>query len=279
MWEIIISQMPVELLLYSDGEDININNVNRESTPDDVYYQTCQKYQTQTWITLHPQYPHLARLKLLTSDIQALMELGQVRCSSGRQFRISNLEGFSTRLIAFVTDSIRKFPRAFLRLSHKSYKNSFSTKLRPLTTVIDVFDALTSSYHLLRTLNMPEQELFIMKWVDIDKQREYRVFIIDAKLVGISQQECYKTFSVTSERKQQALADATLIIDYYTRHQATFNSFGYQTVTLDVFIHEETVNLIECNPPSYWCSSGSSLFTAEDFTRFNTGETTYVKIR
>ena len=276
--------MSITLLTYCNQDTININNIGRSpktaaGVSDEVYYETCRKYQTQTWIGLHPQRNELTRWKLSPKDVNSLKMLNQIRCAIGRDFKSSDLEHFSPEFVSFVKTSLEKFPQAFVRLSHKSFKNSFSTRLRPLTTTEDVFDALTSSFDILKTLDMPEQELFIMKWIHIDRRREYRVFIIESRVVGISQQECYKSFSLSPERQQEALSDAQLIVNYYHSNKSTFDSFGYQTVTLDVFVDEGMVKLIECNPPSLWGPSGSSLFREEDFTTIFHDGNVYIKIR
>jgi len=269
--------MSITLLTYCDQDRININNIGRSpktsaGVSDEVYYETCRKYQTQTWIGLHPQRNELTRWKLSPKDVNSLKMLNQIRCAIGRDFKSSDLEHFSPEFVSFVKTSLEKFPQAFVRLSHKSFKNSFSTTLRPLTTTEDVFDALTSSLDILKTLDMPEQELFIMKWIHIDRRRESRV-------VGISQQECYKSFSLSPERQHEAISDAQLIVNYYHDNKSTFDSFGYQTVTLDVFVDEGMVKLIECNPPSLWGPSGSSLFREEDFTTLFRDVIMYIKIR
>jgi len=276
-----------------DDKDININNIQKHTpTLEDpwlrkitvaglpLYDQVCAHYNTTKWIHLHPQHNILMRFKLSHSDLEEFKRIGHIRCSSGRDFRKDDLEDFSTALINFFQTGLTKFERVFIRFSYKSFKNSFSVGLRPLTNLNDIFDALTSSVDLLKNLNQPEQEIFLMKWVDIEASREYRVFIIDGRLVGISQQHCHTSYDIIG-RNEIVKKDAHLIYQYYLSIFDKLNGLNFQTVTLDIFIDDqEYVNLIEANPPSLWGPAGSSLFTEEDFLfKFNQNDKIFVRYK
>lgn len=257
----------------------NISGKEGES----VYKQTCQHYNTSKWIHLHPQYSHMKRFIPSASDLQSFINLGRIRCSSGRDFKKSDLEHFSDKILSFFREGLFEFGEVFIRFSHKSFKNSFSIKLSPLTSLEEILDALTSSHQLLKTLDEPDQEIFMMKWVEIDRSREYRVFIIDSRLVGISQQNCYSSYDCR-DREKIVLQDAKLIYQYYQDNQRNFDNLNFQIATLDIFIgsgrEENEVNLIEVNPPSLWGPSGSSLFEENDFqTKFTQENKVFVIIR
>lgn len=283
--------MDVQLVLefYQEGEEININNLH-QFQPDfsdsfvakicvkneiSIYEQVCRHYHTKNWIFLHPQFSEMLRWKLSVQDLEAFRRLGQIRCASGRSLKKSDLDHFSEDLLSFFRQGLEKFPQAFIRFAHKSFKDSFSVKLQPLQSVSQILDALTSSIKLYKTLDQADQEIYLMKWVEIDPKKEYRVLIIDSRVAGISRQHCYESFPV-----DDVMEDAELIVEYYHQHFDDFERLNYQTATVDLFVSNGIVNLIEINPPSYWGPSGSSLFVENDFReKFTQKDKIYVKIR
>jgi len=271
--------------LYSESEKFNVNNlpdyfpdsswVRSVCTSGDRYSEICDHYGTNRWLPLHPFYStdYLVRIPLSESDLSSLKRIGQIRCSSGRDLRSDDIEDFSDELISQLNKAVFKLGKVFVRMTHKSTKNSFSRKLCFCSTVLDILDSLTSSIPLLKTLNSPFQEIILMKWVIIDPKTEYRVFIIDYKLVGISQQHCYTTFG-----PRDVLPDAEKILEWYQSVRDKFIELNYSIATLDLYVNEK-VNLIEVNPPSLWGPSGSSLFTEKEMVDLPSRDYITVKIR
>lgn len=137
----------------------------------------------------------------------------------------------------------------FVKLSHKSAKNNY--KLCPAFTVTDVFDNLVHSKEVLR--NVDKSTSIVLKpWNDdISKETEYRVFIEQQKVVGISQQEWH---TPQPEPPQlDGILDALLKL-----------RIPYNDAVLDVNYKDGTLHLIEINPGCIWHSSGGSLFRWEE---------------
>ncbi len=155
---------------------------------------------------------NLVRIPLSESDLSSLKRIGQIRSD--------DIEDFFDQLISQLKKAIFKLGKVFVRMTHKSTKNSFSRKLYFCSTVLDILDSLTSSIPLLKTLNSPFQEIII------DPKREYRVFIIDYKLVGISQQHCYSTFG-----PRDVLPDAEKIFEWYQSVRDKFIELNYSICT------------------------------------------------
>lgn len=238
-----------------DEKNINFNNLNINDI--EKYNEMCKQYSTSNWIQLHPQFKTLVRYKISSQDLKELIYLSQIRCTSGRDLKNSDLEDFSKEFLDFLSNNLHD---SFIRFSDKSLKDSFCVKHNPISTIFDFFNACTSSKRLLHSFEInPNQELFIFDWINIKPKKEYRVFVIENKIRGISQQHCYHSYS---NDENELAYDALLILEYF---KSIKNELPYETTTLDLFISNFKVNLIECNPPSYNGPSGSALFTQQEF--------------
>ena len=240
-----------------------------------IYQQVVYHYGMNKWIHLHPFYEtgNLAAHILSSLDLDSLKSLSQIRCASGRSFKNADLDNFSAEFISFIERNV-KVDGVFARMSHKSVKDGFN-KLIPLKSVSDVLDSLTSSAKLLQTFVDPNQILVIMSWVDIQPEKEYRVFVINNRIAAISQQNCYSNFERGNGEVEN---DVKMILKYYSRVKDEFYKIGYESATLDIYIGGNEARLIEINPPTLWCASGSSLFNKKELLSFK-NNTIYVKVR
>jgi len=146
----------------------------------------------------------------------------------------------------------------FVKLSHKSAKNNH--KLYSSFTLTDVFDNLVHSEEVLN--NVDKSTSIVLKpWNDdISKATEYRVFIEQKKVVGISQQAWH-----TPQHEPPQLDG---ILDALKKLQIPYND-----AILDVNYKDGILHLIEINPGCIWHSSGSSLFRWEELKlRFHEDE-------
>jgi len=283
--------MDIKWFDEDDEREFNVNNIDkytpenngwlRSLCSDDtktLYEQIIMSYGMNRWVHLHPNYntPFLSMYHICEKDLSALKTLASIRRSSGRNFKNSDKDNFSYELITFLETHNQH--GSFVRMSHKSTKDGFD-KLRPLYTVEDILDALTSSVKLLKTFVDHNQCLFVMPWTNIDPSREYRVFIIDNRVAAVSQQHCYTSFSY-SDRVEIVRKDVDLILSYYENNRSKYIDIGYEEVTLDLYVtYDNEVRLIECNPPTLWCASGSSLFREHEILLWKDMNLVDVRIR
>lgn len=259
----------------NDSREFNINNI--EPKPQD-YVEVNRNYGMNHWKHIHPTKPH--EWNLSKSDFDMLVSKATARLLTGRKFTDDDLDDFSSKLVKWLDETIALYhDGVFVKMTHKSPKNSFEGKLKPLTSAKEVLGRLTSTKDLFQHSDNDQQAIYISRWIDIDHQREYRVFYINKKLVAISQQDCYHQYR-SENREQIVLSDAEKIKEYIINEFSKYDL--YATATLDIAIindGNDKVFLIECNPPSLHYASGSSLFYADDFDTFGKDDTIYVKIR
>ena len=249
----------------NDPRPFNINNLAPK--PND-YAQVHSMFGLNHWITIHPLNPH--EYKLTEKDFKTLLEKSTLRMITRKKFTDDDMDDFSSSFIKWINNTCNLYPDGvFIKMTHKSTKKSFEGEQKPLRNAFEVLSRLTSTNDIFQHDTDFNQSIYISKWVNIDRNREYRVFYIDCRLVAISQQDCYRSITF-SDREELVLSDAEKISKY------KFDL--YPTATLDIAIVDEKVFLIECNPPSLHYGAGSSLFYEDDFKTFN-HEIIRVKIR
>lgn len=180
-----------------------------------------------------------------------------------------NLEScvFLEALFPQIRDYIRmhKSTGVFVKLSHKSAKNNH--KLYPSFTVTDVFDNLVHSEEVLK--NVDKSTTLVLKpWNDdITKATEYRVFVEQGRVIGISQQEWH------TPQRESPMLDG--ILDALNN---LCKKLPYYDAVLDVNYKDGKLVLIEINPGCIWHSSGSSLFRWEELRAADTSDEIEVRV-
>lgn len=141
----------------------------------------------------------------------------------------------------------------FVRLDQSSAKHD--TTLEPLSTAKDILAQIVNSKKLYKSIygRNIEPKLIIMPWKDIDPKYEFRIFVLNKKIVAISQQHLYRKYNYT-------LGEINNIFSAI-KNVNFINELLYQDVVCDVFVDNSNVcYLIECNPYGPYSASGSSLF-------------------
>lgn len=144
----------------------------------------------------------------------------------------------------------------FVRMSSTSGKNEESIKI--FTDINDILDHITGmklfvdqeykyqdkdSYMILMPFNHKIQAKY-----------EFRIFVVNNKLTGISQQNSYELHNYSKDELDD--------IERVLNNISFLESCPYRTYVADVYIDMEAnqCNLIECNPFGAHCGAGSALF-------------------
>lgn len=150
----------------------------------------------------------------------------------------------------------------FVKTSLTSGKNEY--RLKPMKSVVEVLQLLISSEeiskHFLRYLDTvyeSQVDLVFIPWNDQIKPRnEFRIFIHNRRVTGISQQKWFECYGF-SETYIKTVAES--MIKFY--NEKLKNKLPYKNVTLDVWIDDQMqTHLIECNSFGIFSPAGSSLF-------------------
>ena len=200
------------------------------------------------------------------SDMSELVNLARTRVLSGRGLPRDAIERFSPKLISFIESKIkysldRGFPGVFAKMSGKSAKND--VVMRPLTSVSEVIENLTISKDIIGWLGAAgccTSSFVILPWNPrITPENEFRAFMKNNKISGISKQRWWSTLSPTINKEKVTKAIVDLCESLSTK-------LPFPSATLDIWYcsNSSSAYLIECNPWGAFFSSGSSLFSWRD---------------
>jgi hypothetical protein len=189
-----------------------------------------------------------------------LIKLDNDECS----YLINSIKNFN--FIEKLNKIVKEFDSGvFVKLEHGSTKQDF----RPyeVFTGDELFEQISNSKNCinqLKTQNKKDHYLFIKKWNNkIKKENEFRVFIDNKKISGISQQYINEVYpfmtSIISQIPEQVLNSIQKLWN------SIVHKIEYKTCVLDVFISiidEDNIEceLIEINGYGRWGPAGSSLY-------------------
>jgi len=200
--------------------------------------------------------PQKVKLIHITPEIKhALIELYESKCNNNKLSNNKLINTFKQQ----IEKNIDPCTKYFIKLSGTSGKNEKS---------INMFDNADEILkHLVSVKLFVDQEykrtdketyLILVKWDDkIDLRYEFRIFVVNNKITGISQQS-KKLFNYSQEELET--------IEKALNNISFINELPYDTCILDVYIDMENCicNLIEINPFGAHCGAGASLFKWDD---------------
>lgn len=152
------------------------------------------------------------------------------------------------RLADSLTSSITAFdPKGcFVRLSSRSPKDWYYPGIPCLTTGDEIIDALVNSMRIVDDLMEYKYAdipcyLLLREYHQIPAEQEFRCFIREGQIVGVSQYE-YRTFFPGLVRDRQAVAARCIAF-----LESILPKIHLQTVVIDLWLREEPL-VIEINP-------------------------------
>lgn len=194
--------------------------------------------------------------KKLLTDISKIMI-----CGGSQTLNSSNKEDLE-ELIIKLDNGIKKCDMGqgcFIKLSGASTKHDFAPT--PIFNGITALEHLLASKRIFKHLDC--YNIMIQSWrEDVSLKAEFRVFIEDNKVIGVSQQDfcnIYQEFiSIYSLMCKDIVKMAQNIWDSIT------GQLEYTEATLDVWIDSDNeMHLIEINPYGIWQAAGASWFDWE----------------
>lgn len=147
----------------------------------------------------------------------------------------------------------------FIRLSGTSGKNEKS--VTSFNNADDIVKHLYGNTLFVKQEYMINKDsyLIMMKWNEkIVDRYEFRIFVVNNKITGVSQQHWSELFQYSGEELDD--------IEYALFNIEFIGQVPYETFIGDVYIDMETkrCHLIECNPFGSHCGAGSTLFNWVD---------------
>lgn len=248
----------------------NIENIKNDEDFWYVYNLMLYWYNSSHWFNAS-DIP-MSSINLENEDIDELIKIGQLIIQHGQNIDDTIIMNhISPKLWDDIDNALMYYNRyCFVKTGISSTKHDFNPY--PVSTVSETIIQLMSSTKILKMFiekiqfhSLPiNLTLLISKWNDkITKDTEFRVFIEDQVVVGISQQYIYDVWPLTpylifdvneTYNKVQNLWDSI--------YDKLNDKFKYKDAVVDIYIDIDTLmpHLIEINSIGYWGPAGSSLY-------------------
>lgn len=209
--------------------------------------------------------------KAISLDKSDMVEIRKI-CYTYEKFKVMLLQNLSSSLtdkinLLFNSESVEYFVKTGIA----SVKHNFQPY--PITNITG---ALTQLIESKKIRNMwldkhpliPIYSILVTKWKDnIERCNEFRAFIDDGEVIGVSQQCIYEVYPII----KWLVIDCA---DFYQKVQTLWNSiydkldikFKYKDAVLDLYVNGETgePHLIEINAIGGWGPAGSALYDWEN---------------
>jgi hypothetical protein len=202
------------------------------------------------------------------NEINNLLEISIKFKDEDRLFTEKDLIQIHPNLLQVFEEAIEKFGICFVKTSFKSGKKS-KYGIFPASTTVDIINNLIHSTDVIFSLLRDNISLVFRKWnYNIKKENEFRLFVFDGKLQNISQQ--YPSIHM-KQSYDQIFIDKILI--FWEKINKKISKLYQHDYTIDVFIDNNEIFLIEINSGGLWSTCASGLF---DYNNMEPFEMRYV---
>jgi hypothetical protein len=147
----------------------------------------------------------------------------------------------------------------FVRTDKTSLKNG-CYGINPYNNLRDIFlSMLTTKFgHHAFNYNDEEINIYLLEWIKIDMDKEFRVFVVDNKISCISQQNIYKKSEYLINHPNLNLLIENL--NQYFENNIKNKLIDFQNYIMDIAIYNNDFYFIEINPFGQNYTSGSACF-------------------
>jgi hypothetical protein len=248
---------PIELdeVLYYDSYKFNTNN-HWDKIPDD-YYEKLQLTYAPYWIE-HFKRPY----KSFSIDLRKPENKWLIEAN-----RMGNMTG---TFIGYYDDELSTFlennkeisalftSKYFVRTTKYSLKHGIYG-CGPYTNLEMVIKSLVSGKvgHSSIDDDTTILTFYMIDWVDIIQDLEFRVFVFENNITAISQQNIYKYNEILNDA---IISDITTKILEYFKNSIKPKIIHIDSYTIDLAIVDNAVYFIELNSFGKESASGSALF-------------------
>lgn len=255
----IITQIKIDDVL-NNKDEYNVSNL----LPSEDYKRVLKFTNTCNWIT---QFHDDNVLRVTDKNVlKWIKEAVKLYTITGKMSNLysDELESFEKTYENF--NEILKDGK-FIRTDHVSLKTGIHG-IGPYHNIKQIIESIctSSQHHAAIEKDDKVLNIYIVPWIVMDQEKEFRLFVHNDKLTGVSQQNIYKVNKWLNDKNTDTNALINKIKKYYyedfiVKWLKTKSSKLTKNFTMDIVILENNeVHFIEANPfgPEY--AAGSSLF-------------------
>ena len=256
--------------VLNNKKKFNNNNIWVNNKRPENYTKNNNRYQTKNWIDSFLNYT-----KISFENFTWLKEMRKI-------YMLTN------KISTNYNDEIREF----IQTLNDQYKNIFDNRKYHIRTdhhslksskfglifydnFYDIIISLItcSETHVGFLLKDQIINLYFIDWIQIDKFKEFRVFIKDYNIMAISQQYIYEPNKWFQNKSIPFMTEKmNKIINYFDKNiKNKLMNISISDTSLDIAFVNDKLYMIELNPFGKEYSSGSALFNwIDDYNKLYT---------
>lgn len=230
-------------------------NSNNHGNKVDNYYEYINKFDTNNWIDKFHKYE-----KIVIKEVKILSDI----------LKLYNINNKFPKLYSEdLDDIVKKYSEKYknIKINNKfvrTNKTSLKTGcygIGPYNSLNDILLSTVTTRYGHHALNGNEKELniYLMNFIKIDINKEFRVFVVNNKISCISQQNIYQKsdFLLNHSNLNKLILDLNL----YFEKNIKLKLIEYENYVMDIALNElNEFFFIEINPFGKEYTSGSACF-------------------
>lgn len=247
--------------IISNPDRFNVNNLYEEGDQPKDYWSS--RYYTEDWIELfHDQYFKMT----LTADelkwMKKAVDVSQIRFKFPAIFEDELEKACDNHRLEF-EDILNNGDKWFIRTENYSFKNTVKG-VGPYNNLKDIFKSLTTYIKGHSGIDQDDatKTLYFLPWIEMDYQKEFRIFIYQNTITAISDQHLYCVNKwLASKTDTEISALVRKIITFFNDNIKERLAF-IENYVMDLALigEEETPYFIEPNAFGAKYGAGSALF-------------------
>jgi len=248
--------------ILANKDKYNVSNLS----PIENYEEVLSWTNTNNWI--HSFHKNIPTIVVNTkNDLKWICDASKIGCISQKFSSLyrEELEDFCNKYNNF--NSLMK-DGVFVRTEHVSLKTGIHG-IGPYYNIKNIIESICTSTFSHAAIKDTDTQLniYLLPWLNIDIDKEFRVFICGDKITGISVQRWYKQNKWLSTFTEEQIVDLIKRIKNFFENEFlkkwgdTKMSEKTTNFTIDlVMLEDNSFYFIEANPFGAEYAAGSSLF-------------------
>jgi hypothetical protein len=263
-----MTEIPITIKRYNLEDVLNGNNIlfntnnhwkDEKIPPPADYDAKLEQGNMINWIDLFHPRDSYTKIVLDESDLYWMLKAADSGMHTGEFSHIYDEE------LEYTCDKYKdQFPPGnwFIRTERVSLKYG-RFGCRPYTNMKDIIISIVTSTNAHRCIKHGDTTcpIYFMKWLDLDHDKEFRIFVYNNNITAVSAQYLYNINkwlnTLSDEQIKKVISD---IILYFNEHIKDKMTFMKDYVMDLVLLENNKPYFIEPNSFGKYYASGSSLF-------------------
>jgi hypothetical protein len=265
MVEFQISSYELKHVLENDRILFNVNNLYEENRRPGDYFDRSEQTCTRNWIELfhHDNYAYFDLDEKDLSWMVQAAKIGSTTLKFSSIFRDELKESSEKHRVAF-ENGLKKLncSSCFIRSDSVSLKYGIYGP-GPYSDISKVLESMVTSSrgHLPFKEEDSKCRVYLMKWIEMEREKEFRIFVCRNRITAISQQYLYQANLWLSKLSNEEIIEVLRTIVEHFEAKIKDKLAFLENYTMDlVLLRDNTCYFIETNPFGREYSSGSALF-------------------